>query len=882
MEFTHLLCNGMDRPMGYDFHKPCLTWIVASPHRENGQRGYRLEAALDPDFTAPVYDSGYTPSAQTAQVPLDLELLPCTRYFWRVTVWSRGEKAPATSPVTWFETARYALPWRGRFIGSRFDLPQLRRRFELLAPVRRARLYACGVGLYKLFLNGAPVGEEELAPGFCAYDGWLPYQTYDVTEQLRQGSNILGAWLGNGYYKGRVNWPGVKERRCIYGKENALIAELSVELENGETLLLATDESWEASASPFLRAEIYDGEIFDSRLWDRRWTDEAGALPWEPVHAVELDTALLQARKNLPVQVMETLRPTLLHTPNGDWLLDFGQNAAGRVRIRGQWPAGTELRLQTGEVLDKEGNLYRENLRTALSEQVYISDGQPCDYAPTFTFFGFRYARVQGLAQVDPACFTMEVLYSRMEQTGTFTCSDPLVNRLFLNALWGQKSNFVDNPTDCPQRDERMGWTGDAQVFAPTACMNMNAQQFFHKYLFDLAYEQKKTGFVPVTVPNILFGTGMWGIPTTGWSDAAVLIPWTLYLHYGDLDILARQYESMTAWVDYITVQDKDGAHLYGGFHLGDWLAQDTKDPNNLFGLTPPDLIATAFYAYSASLTGRAARLLGKEEDARRYERLAEQVREAFQREYVSPSGRVIAETQTAYVIALMMDMLTPAQRETAVRHLAERLRIDHVTLTTGFLGTPYICPVLSACGLNEYAYTLLLRKDCPSWLFEVAMGATTVWERWNSMRADRSFGPVSMNSFNHYAFGSVAQWLYQYVAGIRPLETGAGFRRFRLEPMPNSMLTHAEASLRSPQGRIVSRWALSEERLELAFEIPFGASAEIVLPDAQGAEVLENGAPLTQTDAPLVRGSGRWTYSYIPSGETIHRRVPAEQQPPY
>lgn len=882
MKFTRLLCNGMEQPLGYDFHHPRLTWVVDSPHRDDGQVAYRLEVALEPSFAATVYDSGRTTSDQTAQVPLPLDLDPCTRYYWRVTVWSRGEATPATSPVTWFETARYALPWTGRFITSRFDLPQLRRRFTLHAPVRRARLYACGVGLYKMFLNGAPVSAEELAPGFCAYDCWLPYQTYDVTAQLRPGENILGAWLGNGYYKGRVSWPGMEERRCIYGDENALIAELAVELENGETLLIPTDERWEASPSPFVRAEIYDGEVFDSRLWDRSWTLSAGEKAWEGVRLAKLDTSLLQARKNLPVRVMGTFRPTLLHAPNGDTLLDFGQNASGRIRVRGQWPAGTEIRLQTGEVLDKDGNLYRENLRTALSEQVYICDGQPCDYAPTFTFFGFRYARVLGLDTVDPECFTMEVLYSAMEQTGQFSCSDPMVNRLFLNALWGQKSNFVDNPTDCPQRDERMGWTGDAQVFAPTACLNMNAQQFFHKYLYDLACEQKKTGFVPVTVPNILFKTNMWGIPTTGWSDAAVLIPWTLYLHYGDLDILAQQYESMTAWVDYMTAQDKDGTHLYGGFHLGDWLAQDTKDPNNLFGLTPTGLIATAFYAYSATLTGYAAHLLGKEEDARAYAQLAAQVREAFRQEYVSPSGRVISETQTAYVIALMMDMLTPEQRNTAIEHLAERLRIDHVMLTTGFLGTPYICPVLSACGLNEYAYTLLLQKECPSWLFEVSMGATTVWERWNSMRADHSFGPVSMNSFNHYAFGSVAQWLYEYVAGIRPLPEGAGFRRFRLEPMPNSLLAHAEASLQSPQGMISSRWALVGEKLQLTFDVPFGACAEIVLPDAGGAAVLENGEPLPLTEAPLVRGSGRWTYSYVPNGATIHRRVPGEQRPPY
>ena len=883
MKITRLTVNSMVEPLGYDFDRPCLSWVVESGLPDNAQTAYRLVVALDEALTQVVYDSGRVASAQSVNVELASSMEPCTRYFWRVTVWSKQEDTPVTSDITWFETARYQLPWSAKFIASRHDLPQLRKVFTVDAPIRRARLYTCGLGLYKAFMNGMPVSREELTPGICAYDCWLPYQTWDVTALVRQGENVIGAWLGNGYYKGRVNWPGMEERRCIYGDENVFLAELVIETEQGDTLCISTDESWEASASPFLRAEMYDGEVFDSRLFHRDWTiPGCMGIDWEFVRSAKLDTTLLQARRNRPVFVMERRQPVVLHTPNGDTLLDFGQNCSGRIRVQGIWPAGTEIRLQTGEVLDKDGNLYRENLRTALSEQVYISDGQPCDYAPTFTIFGFRYARVLGIEDVDPDCFTMEVLYSDMERVGHFSCSDPLVNKLYQNTLWGQKSNFVDNPTDCPQRDERMGWTGDAQVFAPTACMNMNTQVFFHKYLYDLAFEQKKRGFVTVTVPNILYKTRMWQIPTTGWSDAAVLIPWTLCLHYGDLSILRDQYDSMKAWVDFMTAQDKEGKHLYQGFHLGDWLAQDTKDPNNRFGLTPTDLIATAFYALSATLLSRSAALLGKAADAAHYADLAEKIREAFRDEYVSRSGRVVAETQTAYTIALMADMLLPHQKVKAAEGLANRLQIDHVMLTTGFLGTPYLCPVLSANGLNEYAYTLLLQKKCPSWLFEVEMGATTVWERWNSMREDGSFGPVSMNSFNHYAFGSIVQWLYQYVTGIRPLEDGPGFRHFLLQPMPNSMLQHAEASLDSPYGRIESAWKLEDDTIELTFTVPFGATAEIILPDTENAQVLENSAPITCPDGHITRGSGQWTYRYMHSGNTIHRRVPGPKPLPF
>ena len=465
-----------------------------------------------------------------------------------------------------------------------------------------------------------------------------------------------------------------------------------------------------------------------------------------------------------------------------------------------------------------------------------------------------------------------------MRPLGHFECSDARVNRLFENSLWSQKSNFVDVPTDCPQRDERMGWTGDAQVFCCTASMNMHTDVFFRKYLHDLAIEQQKDGYVPVTVPNILRKTGIWQLPITGWGDAATIIPWTMYVQYGDKAILEKQYPSMKAWVDFMTGSDTLGVDRYYGFHLGDWLAQDTKDPDNWFGLTPTDLLATAYYALSASVMARTAKVLGRGEDAEYYANLANRVRAAFLKEYVTQSGRVVSETQTAQAVALYFDLLLPEQRAVAAEHLAERVRIDHTQLTTGFLGTSCLCPALSMSGYNEYAYALLLQTECPSWLYEVEMGATTMWERWNSVRPDGSFGPVGMNSLNHYAFGAICEWLYRWVAGILPSEDAPGYKHSILRPMPNSQLRHASASIVTPYGRLKSGWALTDEGIDLEFEIPFNATAEIILPDAEGADVYENGVLLAP--GPIVRGSGIWKYSYTPNGDTIDRRVPPETRP--
>lgn len=879
MRVMNLTCDYMENPLGFDFDNPTLCWKIEGEGQNRSQTAYRIQMSGGSDFSDLLLDTQKVQSDASIGYRLQMVLAPRTRYFWRVCIWDESDRKSDWSETAWFETGKYSEQWKAQWIGWEKEFPQLRGDFTVEKPVRTARAYACGVGLYVMYLNGQRVGDEYLSPNFNAYDSWLQYQTYDITSLLCPGDNAVGCQLGNGYYKGRVNWPEIRtefgDRWNIFGDELAFLCEIHIEYQDGTEAVFVTDDSWRVTYSPFLRTEIYDGEVFDARKIVEGWCcRECNTADWEPVLTVNIDKSLLTARKSLPVKIHEQFSVAqVIHTPADEWVLDFGQNFAGFISFETDAPTDTELLFQFGETLDKGGNFYRDNLRTALAEIRYVADGQKRSYRPSFTFFGFRYVKVTGWPGVlKPECFVGEALYSDLVQTGEFECSDTRVNQLFRNSMWGQKSNFVDVPTDCPQRDERMGWTGDAQVFCRTASMNMNTAAFFRKYLYDLAVEQEKDGFVPVTVPNYLRKTGIWQDPITGWADAATIIPWTMYVYYGDKAVLERQYSSMKAWVDFMQRSDTLGVDRYYGFHLGDWLAQDTKDPDNFFGLTPTDLIATAYYALSSDIVARAARVLGKDNDAEYYSNLTRRVREAFRKEYVSQNGRVVSETQTAQAIALFFDLLLPKQRAVTAEHLAERLRIDHVQLTTGFLGTPYLCPALSDNDLNEYAYALLLQTRCPSWLYEVEMGATTVWERWNSIRPDGSFGPVNMNSMNHYAFGAVCEWLYRWVAGINPTESAPGFKHSILRPMPNSLLQSAKAGIDTPHGLLSSKWELMEGKIYLEFIIPFNTTAEIILPDAEGVEVLENGVPVNSES--ILRGSGIWKYEYEPNGRTIYRRV--------
>jgi alpha-L-rhamnosidase len=553
---------------------------------------------------------------------------------------------------------------------------------------------------------------------------------------------------------------------------------------------------------------------------------------------------------------MHRLKPVeLIKTPAGETVLDMGQNMVGWLEFTNYAPKGAELYLQFGEVL-QQGNFYRDNLRTALSEYRYRSDGTQKRIRQVFTFHGFRYVKLtKWEGPVNLEDFTGLVLYSQMRPTGSITTGNEKVNKLFENTIWGQRGNYLDVPTDCPQRDERMGWTGDAEMFFGTASFNFDVNAFFHKYCYDLYQEQRvQDGNVPVVIPKHDF----FQLGSCAWGDAATIIPWNMYVMYGDKAILEQQFESMKAWVDYIYRRDREtgGLRLWrGDYHCGDWLSLDVEDSiGNRFGGTEHTYLASCYYRYSALLTAKAARVLGKTEEAEYYQKLSDEVRSAIIKEYVTPGGRLAINTQTAYVVALFMEIVPDEWREKTAYALRMKLKESNYHLRTGFIGTPFLCRVLSENGSNDIAYRLLLQEDFPSWLYEVNMGATTVWERWNSIYPDGSISDTGMNSLNHYAYGSIVEWLYRNAAGINPVESSPGFRRFRLIPRSDKLLQKVAAEFRSPAGLIRSSWEYTETgELEVRCTVPFGAVAELVLPDSDDTVVKELQA-------------GEYSYRYVPA----------------
>lgn len=851
MKIISMRCNRIVTPLGYELGAPVLSWITKT-EEATVQLAAQVEVALDMDFLIKVHDSGKHKDIDSIGYTPDIKLKPRTRYYWRVRVWTDGGEAE--SSVSWFETAKLDEPWRGKWITPSWEEtsvhPILRKSIQIDKEVASARLYICGLGLYEAEINGNRIGDEYLTPYCNSYNNWIQYQTFDVTKFLEKGSNCLGALLGNGWYKGRFSFNG-KEEGC-YGNRFALLGELMITYTDGTTETVITDESWKAEPSHILESSIYDGEIQDARQYKKGWsTAVVSEDEWQGVDLLDMDYSLLSARRSLPVRIKEKLKPVqVIHTPKDETVLDMGQNMVGWVSFHVNAPAGTVIRLQYGEEL-QEGCFYRENLRTARAEFIYTSDGQPVEVQPHFTFYGFRYVKVEGWqGELTTEDFTGCVVYSDMEQTGNIETSNPMINRLFLNALWGQKGNFLDVPTDCPQRDERMGWTGDAQMFSGTACMNMDCDAFFHKFLYDLAKEQEALGgIVPHTVPSFDLShkgeNSFLAGGSSAWSEAATVIPWNLYLHYGDKAILKQQLNSMKSYVDYIRSMD-DGSRLWNsGFHFGDWLALDGQGDYNPFGGTPTDLIATAFYAYSSEILSKAAAVLGLTSIEEEYRKLSEEVKDAFCKEFLTPRGRLAADTQTAYILALFMKLVPDEFRERILKDLCRNLEENKYYLKTGFVGTPYFCRVLSENGRNDLAYRLLLNEEFPSWLYEVKLGATTIWERWNSLLPDGSFGELGMNSLNHYTYGSIAEWMYRNMCGINPLEEYPGYRKIRLAPQPDNRLQYAKASLNTAVGLYESSWSYKENGLYYQFTIPFHAQADLLLMNAEAKNVTVNGKSL-------------------------------------
>lgn len=886
-----LRCEYKKNPIGLGARVPRISWKLKSDRRGTRQSAYRMQVSEDREFASVAWDSGRVDSDASAHVePAGLSLRSRARYYFRVEAWNDlGESSGWTETEAYWETGLLEKSeWEAEWISAPAGLnpeqpeacPMLRKPFVLDGSVRSARVYTTALGLYELELNGRRVGDHYFAPGWTAYDKRLQVQAYDVTELLVPGENVVGGWLGNGWYKGYLGWDGYNE---MYGDQTALLLQLHVTLDDGREVVVRTDGSWKAATGPILMSEIYHGETYDARLEREGWSsagyDDAG---WQDVETIAHAKEILIPQENVPVRKIEEIRPIgLLRTPEGDTVIDMGQNMVGWVRFTIRGETGREVELRHAEVLDKDGNFYLGNIRAARQTIRYTKrSSEPETFEPRFTFQGFRYIRLVGFEEpIRLEDFAGIVVHSDMERTGFFECSDPLVNQLQHNILWGLKGNFLDVPTDCPQRDERLGWTGDAQVFARTASYLMNAAPFFSKWTADLKAEQAENGGVPFVVPNILEkkpSKGGFGPPynSAAWGDAATIVPWTVYLSYGDKRILEDQYDSMKAWIEYIR-QTGDNEYLWDtGFHFADWLALDAK-PGAYMGATDMHYVATAYYAYSTSIVRKSAEILGKTEDAKRYAELYDGIVRAFREEYVTPSGRLAVPTQTAQIVGLYFGLLEGQAKEKAIAKLMKLLEESDHHLTTGFVGTPYLNFALSLNGHNEEAYRLLLQKDFPSWLYQVTKGATTIWEHWDGIREDGSFWSDAMNSFNHYAYGAIGDWLYRCVAGIDTDEAGAGYKRLRIRPMPGEGLSWAEGRLETMYGTVVSHWSRSEEDgVEVRIVIPPNTSAEIVLPGASLGEVRENGAAIstangitsaeqTEEGVRLMAGSGDYRFIY-------------------
>jgi alpha-L-rhamnosidase len=726
--------------------------------------------------------------------------------------------------------------------------PFLRHDFDIRPGVTVARLYVTALGVYEAQINGSAVGDHVLAPGWTSYQQRLRYQTFDVKNILHEGHNAIGVILGDGWYRGRLGFDG--GRRNIYGERLALLAQLEITYVDGTTERVVTDETWRAGKGPILASDIYDGESYDARRelpgWSSAGYDDRG---WSGVRTLNWDFTTLVAPSGPPVRRIELLEPrTITLSPSGLTIVDFGQNLVGRVRITVRGQAGQTVTLRHAEILE-DGELCMRPLRTAQATDHYTLKGEGQEtWEPRFTFHGFRYAEVDGwprpLQQDD---IRAVVCHSDLERTGWFECSDPLVNRLHENAVWSMRGNFLDVPTDCPQRDERLGWTGDILAFAPTACFLFDCDGFLTSWLADLAAEQTTEGIVPFVVPNIL---PMRPLPAAAWGDAAVFVPWVLYHRYGNAGILAAQYESMCSWVNLLTHTTGE-KHLWNkGFQFGDWLDPSAPADKPGAGPTNPYVVATAYYARSAELLGQIAEVLGRVEDATRYLRLAAEVRDAFDAEYVTPAGRVLSDSATAYTLALQFGLLPDAtQRRRAGVLLAALVRNSGYRISTGYVGTPLICDALCSAGEYDTAFHLLKQQGCPAWLYPVTMGATTIWERWDSLRPDGTVNPNQMTSFNHYALGAVADWLHRTVAGLAP--AAPGYSRIDIQPRPGGGLTFAQAQHVTPYGLAESRWAIEGEQIDVVVVVPPNTTASVTLPESVGQ--------------PIQVGSGthRWSYPY-------------------
>jgi len=904
MTVDRLRCEYLVNPLGIDEAKPRLSWTMEDNRRGARQTAWQVKVAGSLEGlakgNADLWDSRRVESDQSTHIVYEgVPLKSRTTCHWQVTIWDEQGNARVSEPARWSMGLLSPEDWQARWIAHDPEIirrdpdamegtktvpctsPLFRKTCELPAKACRAMLHATARGLVELQLNGQRVSEDRLMPEWTDYNKRLHYRSFDVTGLLVPGENALGAMLGDGWWSGFIGW---QETRGQYGTlQNSLLLQLEVELEHGETVTFGTDASWRCETGPIRSSDFMMGETYDARRefngWDQPGFDDSGWLAAVEIEASKVhvpkfgfsnnqagdtDADLpLVAQRSEPVRVVETLRPLSVNEVRpGVFIYDLGQNIAGWVQLAVRGAAGTRVQLRHAERLNPDGTIYTDNLRRAKATDIYICKGEGEEvWEPRFTFHGFQYIELTGLEAALPLeKISGRVVMSSTPSAGEFHCSHPLVNRLWKNALWGQKGNFLSVPTDCPQRDERLGWMGDAQVFLRTATYNMDVAAFFTKWMTDVTDSQDAEGVFPDIAPRLREGEGFVGLDGLGggaaWADAGIIVPWTLWRVYGDRRIIERHWDAMIRWLDWLERINPEGIRRDSlNNNYGDWLCIPS---DREFRTESPmkTLLATAYWADDASKMARMARELGRPKEAERFESMHARVRQAFQKEWLRADGRLTVDTQTAYLLALAFQLLPEDVRDRAAEHLVENIRKLDWHLSTGFVGISHLNPILTLTGHADVAYRLLCNEDYPSWLYPVIHGATTIWERWNGWTEEGGFFDPAMNSFNHYSLGSVSEWLYRHVAGIELDPDVPGFKQFIVRPFIGGTFSDAGARYDSVHGAIESQWKVEGERLQLNVHIPANTRARVYVPAAPGCEVSESGQPAGESDG--VREIGR------------------------
>jgi alpha-L-rhamnosidase len=885
LSIGHMTTNGRSNPLGMAADEISLGWAIESEARGTMQNAYQIRIGLTAGGDE-VWDSGRVASDRQIDIPLptDVRLAAATRYHWQVRIWNGEEVASDWSAPAWFETGLLsAADWSGAewivqatSSGAGATRPLLRGVVALPREVRSARLYASARGIYQLSINGQKVGDQQLAPGWTDYHQRIQSQTYDVTPLLHQGINVIGAALGDGWYRGKVglNW------HHVYGDTLALVGKLRVTYADGSTEDFNTGSGWLTAAGPFVLADLQDGEHYDARLeqpgWDRADFD---ASTWTPVAVVAGDMTKLVPQPDEPVRVTQVLSTRERTTPApGEFVYDLGQNMVGVARIKLTGKKDQTVRFRYAEELyrlgERRGRLYTDNLRSAKATDTYtFARDETVTYQPTFTQHGFRYVEITGLDSPPEAGDVQGVvLGSDLPDIGELRLSHSMLDQLVRNIRWGQRGNFLSIPTDTPARDERLGWTGDIAVFAPTASRFQDTRAFLSKWMDDMRDAQKADGNIPAIVPQPRREFDETGV---GWSDAFIAVPYAVWRATGDARIVRRNWDAMRRFYRFVHESaTKDGNLLEEG--RSSWFSGDWLNLENVDRLAEHRVIATAYFAENTRMMAEMAAAMGQDDQAKEWTALVPKIRDAFTAAYRHPDGSIHMGTQTVYAMALGMGLIAdPAQREQTAARFVDKLAADNYHLKTGFLGTPWLLPALTHIGRDDLAMRLLLNEDYPSWGFEISMGATTMWERWNTIRADGEFGPVDMNSFNHYAYGAVGDWMFQHLGGLQILEPG--YKKSRIAPLiGHSALNHAHGSIRTPYGLLACEWTLIDGALKLVATVPPGMTAEIVIPAEQAQTALESGRPATA--APGVKsavfkdgaltlsvGSGRYEFTVPP-----------------